>query len=481
MQSYLVPDSLPTTPLTVLSLGILLFFLLFGIYIRSVKHTSYNNADQDIKHGHRQPELQAQPESESESESYPPVTPLPNFTWSTTEPAKYRPFKPKYHLTMGISSLDSSDLIPMDKTYKERLVQRRGLLKEYGDIVRAVNFQPSGSSTQGQDLNKKLKEALCEWYAFVMGVYLPERYPGMFRLVPGSGPGSGSGSFKEKGKGKKDRGTMLESLVTGLRVLIDPEELMESGSCSGPDPDSSSPDSSSTSTSIPDPNPNLEPEHKNLLLLLDTLGTWIDEDFLILLPSPSPSSPSSEEDEPTQYTLQTYSTYFPAGFNPRLKLSHALSTIHAPVPGYKAKLEKSMDRFFAKLEVGRVVVRLNWSVMTPGTGLFAGFGGLHGHHHDGKVEKKEEDGEEKIPVDGFDGTDTNIRVERQTLHRLPRSKALLFGVHTYTYPLQDIKDEGLGEELAVAIDGLKEGSVPGIHAYKRGPVWGEAVKAFLRG
>jgi hypothetical protein len=38
----------------------------------------------------------------------------------------------------------------------------------------------------------------------------------------------------------------------------------------------------------------------------------------------------------------------------------------------------------------------------------------------------------------------------------------------------------MGEELAQAIDGLREGSVPGMHFYKRGVVWGEAVKAFLR-
>lgn len=44
-----------------------------------------------------------------------------------------------------------------------------------------------------------------------------------------------------------------------------------------------------------------------------------------------------------------------------------------------------------------------------------------------------------------------------------------------------IKDEGLGEDLATAIDGLKDGSVPEMHYYKRGAVWGEAVKAFLRG
>ena len=66
------------------------------------------------------------------------------------------------------------------------------------------------------------------------------------------------------------------------------------------------------------------------------------------------------------------------------------------------------------------------------------------------------------------------------LHRLPQSKALVFSFKTYLYPLRDIKDEGLGEELSQAIEGLKEGSVPGMHFYKRGVVWGEEVKRFLR-
>jgi hypothetical protein len=66
------------------------------------------------------------------------------------------------------------------------------------------------------------------------------------------------------------------------------------------------------------------------------------------------------------------------------------------------------------------------------------------------------------------------------LHRLPITKALVFSFKTYMYPLKDIKDEGLGEELAQAIDGLKEGSVPAMHLYKRGVVWGEAVKTYLR-
>jgi len=73
-----------------------------------------------------------------------------------------------------------------------------------------------------------------------------------------------------------------------------------------------------------------------------------------------------------------------------------------------------------------------------------------------------------------------LRTERQVLWRLPQTKAIIFSFKTYLYTLQEIKDEGLGEDLANAIDGLKEGSVPAMNFYKKGVIWGEAVKSFLR-
>ena len=60
------------------------------------------------------------------------------------------------------------------------------------------------------------------------------------------------------------------------------------------------------------------------------------------------------------------------------------------------------------------------------------------------------------------------------------SKALVFTIHTYVYPVGQIKDEGSGEDLANAIEGLKKGNVPEMHTYKKGDVWGEALKDFLR-
>lgn len=87
------------------------------------------------------------------------------------------------------------------------------------------------------------------------------------------------------------------------------------------------------------------------------LGENLDEDILILLPS----------DDGDGYTLKGYVTCFPAGFNTKEKFEQKLRDIHKPVPGYKAKLEKSMDRFFEKIEVGKVVKRSNVSAF-GGTG-----------------------------------------------------------------------------------------------------------------
>jgi hypothetical protein len=71
-------------------------------------------------------------------------------------------------------------------------------------------------------------------------------------------------------------------------------------------------------------------------------------------------------------------------------------------------------------------------------------------------------------------------VEIQTLTRLPKTRAILFSFKTYLYPVRDIKDEGLGPELADAIEGLKLGNAPGMWVYKGGIRWGKGVCEYLR-
>jgi hypothetical protein len=82
---------------------------------------------------------------------------------------------------------------------------------------------------------------------------------------------------------------------------------------------------------------------------LRVLGSHIDHDFLFLLPS----------DNSEEYILEGFVVCFPSGFDTSKKCGMTLREIHGPVPKYKEKLALSMDRFFERLEVGRVVKRAN--------------------------------------------------------------------------------------------------------------------------
>ncbi|KAK3384892.1 hypothetical protein B0H63DRAFT_395002, partial [Podospora didyma] len=158
----------------------------------------------------------------------------------------------------------------------------------------------------------------------------------------------------------------------------------------------------------------------------------------------------------------------PAGFDPSEKLGKLLAAIHGPVPAYD-KIGFSMERFFARTEVGRGAKRVNWSVQTH-TRMFAPPGN-HVLAGDVVVEDKKED---------LDMAAARLRVELQTLTRLPKTGALVFSFKTYLYQLTDIKAEGLGPLLADSIEGLGAGNAPGMWVYKGGVRWGKAVCEFLR-
>jgi hypothetical protein len=182
---------------------------------------------------------------------------------------------------------------------------------------------------------------------------------------------------------------------------------------------------------------------------LQLLGENVDDEFLFLLPS-------LDEKDDGRYRMEAFINCFPSGFNTRSKLNMLLAeskpfsppplphflfpifhfpfsifhfpspaplllttqAVHAPVPHYSAKLEKSMDRFFASLPIGKIVKRANWSISTNGD-LFC----LKGNHMTeeelGLVEGKGE--EEEVDL-----KKTVLRCERQTLHRLPRTGGLVF-------------------------------------------------------
>jgi len=115
---------------------------------------------------------------------------------------------------------------------------------------------------------------------------------------------------------------------------------------------------------------------------------------------------------------------FPSHWRLADKLGRSLDLIHGPVPGFGERLAATVDRFFANLSVERPVWRANWSVVdTPA--LF-----LPPEH---RRQPK------RVTAEGV-GEQVWLRVERQTLRRLPRTRDVLFTIRTYVEPLADVID-----------------------------------------
>lgn len=193
--------------------------------------------------------------------------------------------------------------------------------------------------------------------------------------------------------------------------------------------------------------------------LMKILTGNIEEDILIMLKD----DPSNEEEE---YVLRASLTGSPAGFDPSHNFDKPISHIHGPVPQYGSRLSSPMHRFFNKLEPDDLWMRANWSIQTNNQ-LFK----LEDHH--GRAgEKFKELNKDDIDFDNS----CFMRCERQLLTRLPVSRANIMLVRTYLTPVNQVKQEGLGPELANAIESLPDD----LAFYKRRQVWGKAVCEYLR-
>nr|WP_297078322.1 GNAT family N-acetyltransferase [Thermoleptolyngbya sp. M55_K2018_002] len=193
---------------------------------------------------------------------------------------------------------------------------------------------------------------------------------------------------------------------------------------------------------------------------LDLAGRWVQEDLLVLLPSAEGT-----------YRLVAGSLCFPLYWRLADKLGRPLGQIHAPVPGYDKTLERPMDNFFARLQPDHPGYRFNWSIVdTPE--LFLGVQRSH-----------------PVPTDltpDNAGDRLWIRVERQTVRRLPQSGGVLFTVRTYTYPLamlQQYPEAAAGLVRAIAQmppDMQRYKSLapirPAIEGYLQGNLWGWQIR-----
>jgi hypothetical protein len=124
------------------------------------------------------------------------------------------------------------------------------------------------------------------------------------------------------------------------------------------------------------------------------------------------------------YRLVAAVLCFPAHWRLADKLGRPLEAIHAPVPGFGERLAAPVDRFFDNIQVERPVWRVNWSLVdTPELFL------PPEHRGHPRAVSAEQMGEQLW-----------LRVERQTLRRLPRSGDVVFAIHTHVDPLAEAID-----------------------------------------
>jgi hypothetical protein len=157
------------------------------------------------------------------------------------------------------------------------------------------------------------------------------------------------------------------------------------------------------------------------------------------------------------YALAAACVCFPSRWRLADKIGRNLAAIHAPVPGYAGALGAPVDRFFDKITVDRPVWRLNWTV------------------HDSPELFQPVSTKRPRPTD-FAGQ-VFLRVERQTLRRLPASGDVLFTIRTYITPLGEIaKDADAARRLAAAIETLPEA----LREYRSLTQFADALVAWLR-
>ena len=154
---------------------------------------------------------------------------------------------------------------------------------------------------------------------------------------------------------------------------------------------------------------------------LDWAGRQVVEDLLLL--------DATDERVP----LVAGSLCFPNGWEIRSALGRSFAEIHAPVPGFAAALGGAALALMRRLRPDRPVWRANWTLRTTDAlDLSPGV---------------------VLPPPPEDAGDVWVRVERQTLSRLPGCGGVLFTVHTRSRPLSEVAaDPARARRLRAALE-----------------------------
>jgi dimethylamine monooxygenase subunit A len=140
---------------------------------------------------------------------------------------------------------------------------------------------------------------------------------------------------------------------------------------------------------------------------------------------------------PQGWYLTAASVCFPSAWTLREKFQKPMHEIHGPVPGFNKDTRNAglIERMFDNLRVDRPVIRWNWTL----------FGEAKLYH------PASESGQKRRFGDGPIADHVFIRLERQTLRKLPQSGDILFTIKTHIDPVDVLKSHADGKSLAQSI------------------------------
>lgn len=155
---------------------------------------------------------------------------------------------------------------------------------------------------------------------------------------------------------------------------------------------------------------------------------------------------------------------FPSAWSLPEKFGRPMEEVHAPVPGFQAGTRNAglINRIFDNLQPELPAERFNWSVYPRGD-LFwpPEVSAAHG----------------RAP---FDAASHIVRVERQTLRRLPVSGDIVFTIRIYIDPIAALLRHADGAALAQSLADRLDGLEPDQLAYKAMTAKKDGLVAYLR-
>jgi hypothetical protein len=189
---------------------------------------------------------------------------------------------------------------------------------------------------------------------------------------------------------------------------------------------------------------------------LDWLGRQMQEDLLLL-----------SEDAERGTPLVAGHLCFASGWSLDEKMGQSFLVIHDPVPHFAERIGRPADLLMQRLKVDHPTGRVGWALTTDA-----------GLNHAPCLADHWRQSWRGVTAENA-GERCYLRLERQTFSRLPRTRAVLFTIHTYRAPIAGVLETADGADRARRLAGSIRTMPTALQGYKKLAPYREELLAYL--